>query len=94
MAITVTKAAQMADGARWFCYLDPITYAFKALVPQQFFGSGGTFDVGAGKQLLAGPTPPCGPHVPHGVPCGGSVMPERRVAHHSTKNSAADFIAG
>jgi ATP-binding cassette, subfamily G (WHITE), member 2, SNQ2 len=27
----------MAPGARWFCYIDPITYAFKALIPQQFY---------------------------------------------------------
>jgi hypothetical protein len=66
---------QMAAGARWFCYIDPITYAFRAIIPQQFYAGGGEFDVGAGRQLLAGPTPPCGvPGVPPGVPCGGGVM--------------------
>jgi hypothetical protein len=71
---------QMAAGARWFCYIDPITYAFRAIIPQQFYAGGGEFDVGAGRQLLAGPTPPCGvPGVPPGVPCGGGVMPGGKV---------------
>lgn len=26
-----------AAGARWFCWIDPITYAFRSLIPQQFY---------------------------------------------------------
>ena len=50
---------QMAAGARWFCYIDPITYAFKALIPQQFYS--GSDGPGAQSVLLSGPTPPCSP---------------------------------
>lgn len=32
--------SQMVAGARWFCYLDPITYGFRAMIPQQFFCEG------------------------------------------------------
>ena len=60
---------QMADGARWFCWIDPITYAFKALIPQQFYP--GADGPGADRLLLQGPTPPCSSRVPPGVPCGG-----------------------
>jgi len=28
--------SQMFWGAKWFCYLDPIFYAFRAIIPQQF----------------------------------------------------------
>jgi hypothetical protein len=28
--------SQMFMGAKWFCYIDPIYYAFKAIIPQQF----------------------------------------------------------
>jgi hypothetical protein len=28
--------SQMVIGAQWFCFIDPITYAFRALIPQQF----------------------------------------------------------
>lgn len=63
---------QMAIGARWFCYIDPITYAFKALIPQQFYpGSDGP---GAPHVILSGPTPPCTPGLPPGIPCGGGIM--------------------
>ena len=62
---------QMVIGARWFCYIDPITYAFKALIPQQFYpGSDGP---GAVQVILSGPTPPCSPGLPAGIPCGGGV---------------------
>lgn len=30
----------MAAGARWFCWIDPITYAFRAIIPPQFFCEG------------------------------------------------------
>ena len=60
---------QMAAGARWFCYIDPITYAFKALIPQQFYS--GSDGPGAQSVLLSGPTPPCSPGLPPGFPCGG-----------------------
>ena len=33
---------QMAPGARWFTYIDPITYAFKAVIPGQFACTGET----------------------------------------------------
>ena len=32
--------SQMADGASWFCVIDPITYAFRAIIPQQFIDAG------------------------------------------------------
>lgn len=28
--------SQMAAGASWFCVIDPITYAFRSIIPQQF----------------------------------------------------------
>jgi ABC-type multidrug transport system permease subunit len=28
--------SQMFIGAKWFCYVDPIFYAFRAIIPQQF----------------------------------------------------------
>jgi len=64
---------QMAEGARWFCWIDPITYAFKALIPQQFYS--GSDGPGVPSMLLTGPTPPCSPSLPAGVPCGGSSVP-------------------
>jgi hypothetical protein len=63
----------MAPGARWFCWIDPITFAFKALIPQQFYA--GADGPGAPSVLLSGPTPPCSAQLPQGVPCGGSEMP-------------------
>jgi hypothetical protein len=27
---------EMVPGARWFCWIDPITYAFRAIVPPHF----------------------------------------------------------
>lgn len=32
--------AQMAPGARWFCWIDPITYAFRAIIPPHFYCEG------------------------------------------------------
>ena len=72
---------QMAIGARWFCYIDPITYAFKALIPQQFYA--GSDGPGAASVILSGPTPICGltppgfvgPCTPDGsVEQGGAVI--------------------
>lgn len=48
---------QMAAGAQWFCWIDPITYAFRALIPQQFFSGDGS--PGVPSVLLQGSTPPC-----------------------------------
>jgi len=28
---------QMTAGARWFCYIDPITYAFQSIIPPHFY---------------------------------------------------------
>lgn len=32
--------SQMAAGARWFCWIDPITYAFRAIIPPHFYCEG------------------------------------------------------
>jgi energy-coupling factor transporter ATP-binding protein EcfA2/ABC-type multidrug transport system permease subunit len=32
--------AQMADGTRWLCWLDPVFYAFRAIVPPHFYCAG------------------------------------------------------
>jgi hypothetical protein len=34
--------SQMFAGAQWFCYIDPIVYTFRALIPQQFQCNSGT----------------------------------------------------
>ena len=56
--------------------IDPITYAFRALIPEQFYS--GVDGAGAPFAILAGPTPICG-HTPPGFgePCttDGSVAP-------------------
>lgn len=31
----------MDAGASWFCWIDPITYAFRALIPPHFYCEGG-----------------------------------------------------
>jgi hypothetical protein len=82
---------QMAVGARWFCYIDPITYAFKALIPQQFYpGSDGP---GAGYVLLQGPTPPCRPGLPPSVPCGKGTVAGGAVLYKGTFNFGVDRYA-
>jgi ATP-binding cassette subfamily G (WHITE) protein 2 (SNQ2) len=45
--------SQMASGASWFCYIDPITYAFKALIPPHFYCAGAGTPAGAGCPTLS-----------------------------------------
>jgi ABC-type multidrug transport system ATPase subunit/ABC-type multidrug transport system permease subunit len=56
---------QMVEGARWFCWIDPITYAFKAVIPQQFYCGPGS--AGVPCNVLSGPMPPKGDIGPGGA---------------------------
>ena len=56
---------QMVEGARWFCYIDPITYAFKSVIPQQFYCGPG--NAGVSCNVLSGPLPPKGDIGPGGA---------------------------
>jgi ABC-type multidrug transport system permease subunit len=56
---------QMVEGARWFCWVDPITYAFKAVIPQQFYCGPG--NAGVSCNVLSGPLPPKGDIGPGGA---------------------------
>jgi hypothetical protein len=55
----------MFIGAKWFCFIDPIFYAFRAIIPQQFVCSAdspafcGAITASIPGSGLTKPMPPC-----------------------------------